>query len=165
LFNRWFVKAGLVTVPGEYMPWRRTPDRALQQAWSITEAILVELRDRVERDGGAFLVMHVPARPAVYTDEWRATPRAYAMSDAEWSPSREAEVLADICGRRGLRCVFPLERFRRKARRHTGQRLYFARDEHWTSAGHRLAATVLAETIGGLLDDRKRQYPKRVPRE
>jgi hypothetical protein len=76
------------------------------------------------------------------------------MNDAEWSPSQAAEVLAEVCRRRGLHCVFPLERFRREAARHPDQRLYFRRDGHWTPAGHRLAAAILADTIRGVLDDR-----------
>ena len=143
------IRWGLAAVPLEYRPWSRVGDPDLEEAWRITESLLARLRDAVRTAGSELLVFHVPSRPAVYPEDWHTTKRTYAMDDADWSPEQDAVVLAEICARQRLDCLFPLERFRSEARSLalSGRRLYFVSDDHWTAVGHRLAGAVLAERI------------------
>jgi hypothetical protein len=142
------IRLGFAAVPGEFRPWHAAPDSALADAWRVTEALLAELRDEVGRDGARLVVFHVPARPAVYDDDWRRTRQTYAF-DQSWNPRQEAVVLRDICARQRLLCVFPEAAFRREASRLTpsGGRLYFAQDAHWTASGNALAARMIAQAL------------------
>ncbi len=140
------IRAGFAKVPDEFEPWRITPTAALAEAWRVTELLLARLDAGVRADGGRLVVFAVPARPAVLEDDWARTRRSYAMTDDAWSPRQDAVVLGEVCARRGLDCLLPLERFRAEAS--AGSRLYFRRDAHWTAEGHALAARLMAEHIG-----------------
>jgi len=142
-------KLGFNAVPGEFLPWKTTPDSTLAGAWRVTDALLVRLRDEVERDGARFVVFHVPSRPAIYDDDWRRTRETYAFAEDAWSPRQDAVDLAAVCERRHLRCILPEPIFRREAERlaPAGGRLYWERDAHWTAAGNALAARIIADTL------------------
>jgi hypothetical protein len=138
------------TVPAEFMGWRVGQDPEVEEAWALTEELLLRLRDRIVADGGAFVLFHVPSKAAVYDEVWRGSARAYGIDSAGWSPTAEAERLRGICRRRELECVLPVERFRAEGSPlgESGA-LYFPIDGHWTAAGHDLAATVLHEWLAG----------------
>ena len=147
-------RAGLVPVPGEWMPWRRQSTPELSAAWQATEAILRRLRDTVEADQSAFAAFYIPSRPAVYPADWERTKLAYAMDDAGWDPSHDAVVLRQICERQGFECQIAIDEFRAEARRlkDSGQSLYFWQDAHWSPEGHQLAGELIAQMATGLLE-------------
>jgi hypothetical protein len=138
------------TVPAEFLGWRLGEDPEVDEAWALTEELLVRLRDRVVADGGAFVLFHVPSKAAVYEEVWRGTARAYELDSGGWSATADAERLRGICDRRELECLLPVDRFR-AAGSPLGESgaLYFPMDGHWTAAGHDLAATVLHEWLAG----------------
>ncbi len=144
-------RIGAVDIPVDHKPWQRSPDPETARAWAVTEALLGRLRDEVATAGSDFRVFYVPSRPAVYDDDWRRTRRAYAIRDDEWSPSADGEMLRRICQRAGIECIIGTEQFKSEARRllASGERLYFQVDSHWTPAGHRLAARLMADNLRG----------------
>lgn len=145
-----FIESGTFSaVPDDWHPWKKNPDTTLADAWIITEGLLSRLNREVAESGGYLVVFYVPSRPGVYPGDWAAMKREYAITDEGWSPTRDAEMLREICLRAALDCIDPLERFRVEAAQlhASGQRLYFSRDPHWTAQGHRLAGTLMAEHV------------------
>jgi len=134
------IRAGAFHVPGEFGPWRRSPDGETKRAWALTEALLARLRDEVEAVGSDFLIFYVPTVAAVDDEEWRRVRRANAMDDEGWSPRADADMLEAICQRRELDCLVPLAAFRSAVEDPAASPLYFSDDPHWTAAGHDLAA-------------------------
>ena len=147
------IRLGLAEAPNEWRPWKKSGDPELRHAWALTESILGRLQLDVVGSGGRLLIFYVPSRPAIYPDDWRMTKRKYAMSDNDWSPEQDGVVLNGICERARIACVNPVARFRAEAERlqSAGKRLYFSRDDHWNSAGHRLAGSILADYVRALL--------------
>lgn len=147
------MRMGFAEVPNEWRSWKRSPDSALAEAWKTTEALLTRLNREVSESGGRLVIFYVPSRPAVYADDWTTTKRKYAMTDELWSPTRDAEILTEICRRASLDCIDSVERFRVEAARMRllGKRLYYNQDAHWNADGHRLAGTLMAEHVRKLL--------------
>ena len=144
LARRWLIRAGFADVPGEWKPWKKRPSPDIEEAWSVTEALLVRLRDEVEADGSSFTIFHVPSRAAVDAESWRQLRYAYAMTDEDWDPSHDAKRLDEICSEHEIDCIIALDEFRDEAK---GGPLYFREDAHWTPAGHDLAARLIADRL------------------
>ncbi|MDP9177004.1 MAG: GDSL-type esterase/lipase family protein [Gemmatimonadota bacterium] len=147
------IRFGLAEAPNEWRAWKKSADPELRNAWSLTEAILGRLQQEVVGSGSRLMIFYVPSPPAIYPDDWGVTKRKYAMGDSAWSPEQDAAVLNTICQRAGIACVIPVARFRAEAERlqRAGKRLYFRRDAHWNSDGHRLAGGILADYVRALL--------------
>lgn len=147
------IRLGLAEAPNEWRAWKKSADPELRHAWSLTEAILGRLHQEVVGSGSRLMIFYVPSPAAIYPDEWRVTKRKYAMGDSAWNPEQDAVGLNSICQRAGIACVVPVARFRAEAERlrSTGKRLYFSRDGHWNSDGHRLAGGILADYVRALL--------------
>ncbi len=150
-------EASLPSVPREFLGWRRAGDPEADEAWALTEALLLELRRRAEEAGSTFVLFYVPSRAAVYDAVWADTRDLYGLSESDWSPVADADRLRDLCGRARLECVLPVERFRLEAARLVdGVPLYFPLDGHWTARGHALAADLLTEHLGGRFSSAQR---------
>jgi hypothetical protein len=140
--------ASLPSVPQEFLGLRRTGHHGADEAWALTEALLLELRHQVEAAGSTFVLFHVPSRAAIYHEVWVDTRDAYRMSERDWSPVADVDRLRDICERTATECLFPVEDFRLEAQRlGEGAPLYFRFDGHWSAYGHALAAQIIAEHL------------------
>jgi hypothetical protein len=138
--------------PAEFLAWRRGADPELEGAWALTGALIARMRDRVEADGGEFILFYVPSKAALSAEVWSATVELYGLDPSAWSARADRERLHDICERLSLECLDPLERFRREAAALGSlDALYFEIDGHWTAGGHELAASVLYERLAQAL--------------
>ena len=99
LTRRLLIEAEFADVPGEWKPWSKRPTPEFEEAWTLTEALLKRLRDRVEADGSTFSLFYIPSRQDIYEENWEETKRAYAMNDQDWDPSEDSRQLASVCER------------------------------------------------------------------
>jgi len=138
--------------PAEFLAWRRGADPELEGAWALTESLIARMRDRVQADGGEFILFYVPSKAALSAEVWSATVDVYGLDPSAWSATADRERLQGICERLSLECLDPLERFRREAAALGSlDALYFEIDGHWTPGGHELAASVLYERLAQAL--------------
>ncbi|MDX1577135.1 MAG: SGNH/GDSL hydrolase family protein [Gemmatimonadota bacterium] len=141
---------GVGPMPVEWRGWWKDPDAETREAWRVTEALIVALRDEAAVSGSAFVVFYVPSFWAVHDEAWERLTRRYDIEEAEWSPVHDATVLDSICERHGLDCVIPIDAFREAAGEPGPGGLYYETDVHWTPRGHALAAEILARRLSGL---------------
>lgn len=125
-------------VPADMLVYKPEPPEEVRQAFAVTEALLLALRDEVYSHGARFAVM-VHNGPWVYDDDrWKfmcaRNPRAYATWDKQ-KPNREIDRFLEENG------IPYFDLFQAFHAAKGGEELFFKVDPHWRAPGHRLAAS------------------------
>lgn len=141
------LKTNLKKVPEEFRVWKKHLDADFREAWNLTEALLLRLKDSTRKAGSRLLVFYVPTQASIYQDIWQDTKLKYNISDEDWSPETTVLQLAAICKKNNIPFINPKENFLQKQKsedlQKKGNRLYFRRDGHWNDDGHQLVADIL----------------------
>jgi hypothetical protein len=117
------------------------PSAPTTQRESVVRAI-VQFRGQLQERGIELVVVPVPGKPSVYPDQ--LTERAGGAGHD--LPTPASELLRDL-GQSGVAAVDLLSVFRQARQRAPLERLYLARDTHWTPTGARLAAEAVAARL------------------
>jgi len=150
-FRRALAGLGLVAPERAEVTWaewevyRREYTPETERAWQVTEALLAQMAVEVADAGGEFVVFYVPMSASLYADKRDEVRRKYGMDDREWDFDRVRDELARVCRERGIALV-PPELFEAEVDS-AEERLYLRRDGHWSVAGHRSVATVIANYL------------------
>ncbi|MDQ7782809.1 MAG: SGNH/GDSL hydrolase family protein [Desulfomonilaceae bacterium] len=133
----------------EFGPLSRERGPEIEQAWKLTELLLVDLKRRVEASCADLLVFYVPSIHSVDPDSWNATRKQYGMTGDQWNPSQVESDLLRICRRHSVPCVATIALFkeRAKTRGESARCFYHLRDGHWNVEGHRFAGEILAHSV------------------
>lgn len=144
------IRAVHPAVPVPFYVYQTPLSDEWQAAWQLTEAILADLRDQVEANGGKFAVVIIPAKEQVYPEQWAQTVAANpSMQALNWNLNLPNEQLAQILTRQEIVVLDLLPVFREAAAQSQSAPLYFTHDGHWTEAGHALTADTVFEFIAG----------------
>ena len=82
-------------------------------------------------------------------DAWRDLTGSNEGRDRAFDPMQPNNLLSGIAGRTSTPLLDLTPRFREVGRGRGAAPLYFARDQHWTAAGHELAARTMADWLKG----------------
>lgn len=113
-------------------------DAHWSDAWRLTEALVVQLRDLVVADGRRFAVAIIPDRRTVHAEDWAATIQAYRQSEGA-DPLMPGTRLATLLSAQGIP-VLNLTNSLKASATATGERLYYPVDGHFNAAGHAVTA-------------------------
>jgi hypothetical protein len=142
------VRATHPTTPIPFFVYQSPPDERFEAAWTLTEAIIVRLRDEVEQRGTKFVVVIIAAPEQVYPAEWERTVAANpALQDLSWDLDAPNQRLANFLVAQGISYLDLLPVFREAAAQPDTPPLHFRHDQHWTVAGHRLAAEAIHDFL------------------
>jgi len=124
---------------GLYLP----EDAHWSNAWALTEALIVQVRDLAQEQGSRFAVVIIPDRRAVHTEDWAETLQQYPFlqgADPLAPVTRMEHVLAshDIPA---LNLVWTLRAWLSS---NPDERLYYGGDGHFNSNGHAVTARRLS---------------------
>ncbi|MEM7331073.1 MAG: SGNH/GDSL hydrolase family protein [Chloroflexota bacterium] len=111
-----------------------TPE--IEEAWAITKAVLLQLKEEVEESGAELAVVSVP------TTAQTITPRA----NATWYCERPNQELNTFLEEEDIPYLDLLQPFRDYSDE-GGRALYYARDFHMNEAGHHLAGEEIFKFI------------------
>jgi hypothetical protein len=114
----------------------------------LTEAIIVRLADEVESRGGQLVVVIIGAPEQVSPAAWQRTLAANpAMQTLTWDLDAPNDRLNQFLAAEQISHLDLLPIFRQAAARPDSAPLHFQHDQHWTPAGHRLAAEAIRDFI------------------
>jgi len=116
-----------------------TPE--IQQAWTLTKAILKQLRAEVEATGARFAVAVIPTSVQLLSSQMQPV-----TADGDWFCDRPHEELSSFLDQEGVPYLDLLRPFREHVLA-GGAPLYYTRDFHMNSEGHRLAGELLYQFV------------------
>lgn len=145
-----YVKRSVVVNP-VHRVFEAEADERMQRAWALTEALILRLRDEVERDGATLLVSYIPFSDEVNPDWWEQTLReSPPLRDERWDFDGPSRRLGTFC--RANRIAFQSAREDLAARSRV-ERDYFTHG-HFNERGHEVYAAFLATQIRRMSVDR-----------
>lgn len=142
------IRARHPTAPVPFFVYQGPPDERFEAAWTLTEAIITRLRDEVNGRGARLAVVIIGAPEQVYPDEWERTLAAQsAMQTQTWDLEAPNRRLNAFLAAENIPHLDLLPVFRQAAARSDTPLLHFRHDQHWTVAGHRLAAEAIHDFL------------------
>lgn len=122
---------------------RRQPE--VEEAWTLTAAILQGLRDESQAHGARFAAVYVPSRMEVSDRDWELTRLSYGMDESVWDRTLVRQRLEEV-GRVAGFPVLDLTPALRAADRPL-RAVYLTHDGHWTAEGHQAVGEAVAEFL------------------
>ena len=134
--------------PIPFFVYQTPPPDEFEAAWQLTEAIISGLRDEVEARSSKLAVVLIAAPEQVYAEQWQQTvqrnPQMQALQLDLDAPNRR---LTEFLQREGIAHLDLLPLFREAAAQPDAPPLHLRHDQHWTAAGHRLAAEAIHQFL------------------
>ncbi len=146
------VRASHPTTPIPFFVYQDPPNQDFSQAWALTEAIISQLQDEVESRGSHFVVIIIGAPEQVSNQAWEQTVTTNpAMQHLNLDLNAPNRRLNQFLTTQNIAHLDLLPIFRKavalpkatapnKTASAKATSLHLRHDQHWTTAGHRLAA-------------------------
>ncbi len=137
------------SVPDDFRVLSTVPDADIENAWKLTEMLLVELKKRVQDSRASLLVYYVPSIHSVDRELWEATRKKYGMTGNHWDACEVESRLRRICAQNSIDFIPTIGQFKEKARSlgKSANCFYYPSDAHWNIQGHRFVGEILADYI------------------
>jgi hypothetical protein len=127
---------------GLYLP----DDAHWSNAWALTEALVVQMRDLVEEQGSRFAAVIIPDRRAVHREDWDITVVEYPVVQGA-DPVAPITRMETMLAAHNIPSLNLMWNLRAWLSRNPDGRLYYGGDGHYNVNGH----AVTAERLGGWL--------------
>ncbi|HEX9921104.1 MAG TPA: hypothetical protein VGD99_00430 [Anaerolineae bacterium] len=142
------IRARHPDTPIPFFVYQSPPDERFEAAWRLTEAIIARLDDEVKSRGAQLVVVIIGAPEQVSPAAWERTLAANpAMQNLTWDLDAPNDRLKQFLAAEQIPHLDLLPIFRQAAARPASAPLHFQHDQHWTPAGHRLAAETLRDFL------------------
>jgi hypothetical protein len=142
------IRANHPTTPIPFFVYQDPPDEQFEAAWGLTEAIIARLRDEVTRRGSQLAVVIIAAPEQVYPEEWQRTVSLNpGLQTVTWDLEGPNRRLGAFLATEEIPYLDLLPLFRQAAVEPGAPPLHFSHDQHWTVAGHRLAAQAIHDFL------------------
>jgi hypothetical protein len=142
------VRANHPETPVPFFVYRYPLEPEFESAWSLTEALLRELRQRVEKNGAHLVVVIVAAPEQVYPDRWEGTLASYpALKHLDWDLDLPNRRLSSFLQEQDIPYLDLLPVFQKVASQADAPALHLRHDGHWTAAGHALAGEAIYQFL------------------
>lgn len=137
---------------GFYEIYRVEQKPVWQQAWNVTEQLMLAVRDLATENGASFGVVLIPAVWDVDDAAWEGILNQLPlMRETPLDRERPSRLLSEFLTANGVPVVNLLPAFRDRAPTLPAPP-YLRGDAHWAPEGHRLAAELLKEPVSEMLN-------------
>jgi hypothetical protein len=142
------IRAGHPTTPIPFLVYQTPAEERFEAAWALSEAIIARMQIEVESRGAKLAVVIVGAPEQIYPLEWERILAANpTMQTLSWDLDAPNRRLVEFLNTEGIAYLDLLPIFRLAASQPDMASLHFRHDQHWTVAGHRLAAEAIHDFL------------------
>jgi hypothetical protein len=132
-----------------YVPvdlWVHQPEYTdeMKEAWRLTTALILAVRDEATAHGARFGLFEVNAAWQHYDNDWNVVMSRDPVARQTWDRRKPNEVLGAFLGEQQIPSLDLFDAFETAK---GGERLFFGYDPHWTARGHEVAARAVAEFL------------------
>lgn len=121
-------------------------DREWEEAWQLTKALILQIKNEAEADGAEFMLAIITQSVQVYPQHRKIFFRDFpAMQSQKWDWHKPNRIISEFCSEQRILYLDLLPLFEQHAAAHE-QYLHYS-GGHWNEAGHQLAARRLYEFI------------------
>ena len=121
------------------------PPTQWEQAWAVTEAVVVAIEEATDAQGIRFLLVAAPHKAQLDATEWDRLVRGSPPPEGTaWNARLPQQRLVELAARHNIHSLDLLPTLQEAA---TLGPLFFAQNSHWTALGHQAAATAIARAI------------------
>lgn len=142
------VRASHPATPIPFLVYQSPPEQPFEEAWALSEAIIARLRQEVEKRDARLGVVIIGAPEQIYPDEWEQVLAGNpAMRASTWDLEAPNRRLTGFLASQDIPFLDLLPIFRQAASQPNAPPLHFRHDQHWTVAGHQLAAEAIHDFL------------------
>lgn len=116
-----------------------------ERAWRVTKGYLKGIDDIVKKRNGKVLLVYIPERQQVYSDQWGKMKRQFDVSDKKIDILRPNEILKKFCQTEGIPFLDLTVGLQQAVK--GGHNAYFTIDPHLSREGHNIAAEIIYRAI------------------
>jgi lysophospholipase L1-like esterase len=141
-------RTGIFKPPPNDYQWAPPEEQPadVRQAWDLTAALILALRDEVAAHDAELLIVFIPPAYEVDLDTWDFRAEIFPQT-ADWDPLAPNRRLGEFLESQNIAHLDLQPALYEYAQTHA-QALYYARDRgHWTPLGHRLAGEAIQAYI------------------
>lgn len=138
-----------VGMTADYLPVEYQVAEGDSPRWTNTAQLCVRLARLAGEHGTPVLFVLVPERFQVYPDEFRRYLRGFGIDSTTVDVDQPSRLLEEALAAKRLHVINVLQEMRAAARRQ-GPRLYGTVDQHLSPEGHRVLASLVADTAARL---------------
>jgi lysophospholipase L1-like esterase len=120
-----------------------------ENAWAVSQGLILKLRDEVREAGAELFVVMIPTRFQVHEQYWaERIENSDAMGDIEWNLDKPNAILSRFLTENDVPHVDLLRPFRERSAE-SGKEYYIADDGHWNRDGHELSVEFIERELTG----------------
>jgi hypothetical protein len=136
-------------LPLLYATYSSHPDQEWQQAWEVTEKVLVRMKNTVNADGAKFVVMPWPNFTAIDPDWRQRMTKQFGHVPDDFVPTKLDDTLQDIASRNQIPLIFFTADMQQYRDQHQLQWPYFSFtcDTHYSAIGHEASAESIVKAL------------------
>jgi lysophospholipase L1-like esterase len=136
-----------IGMPLDYNVYRTDYPSTWQEAWSVTQAIIVELNNEVRHHGARLVMLIIPTELQVYPERWHQQVQKYVEMQANaWDLESPNRRLVNFLKAKEIEFIDLLPMFREEVSL-SDKQFYIPNDGHWNAEGHQLAAQAIHKTL------------------
>jgi hypothetical protein len=120
-------------------------DQDLNEAWRLTKALLLAIRDEATSHGARFALFEINGPWEHYEGDWRRMMYRAPKALETWDRRKPNKVLGGFLWEQHIPSLDLFHAF--DAASKGPERLFFRVDPHWTPLGHRVAARAVAQFL------------------
>lgn len=131
-------------LPPGFAIFRRNPPAPFDEAWRLTEKLLLQIKTEVAASGAEFLLAQIPCHEQIYDRDWQNLLKVAGADAGNFRRENPEERIAEVCSRHGIERVSLLPALQGASK---DAELFFPGNGHWNDRGNKVAAAALADVI------------------